>query len=94
MSGAPGLVDRVFAFTQGVEVSTPTGGTCPNDFSDPIDQDIRTKYALSWKIVVHRVAVGDCSVTERRRWRPPYQTGKTVLAGDKLWPFFVIYFFL
>ena len=26
----------------------------------------------------NRVAVGDCSVTERRRWRPPYQTGKTV----------------
>ena len=25
-----------------------------------------------------RVAVGDCSVTERRRWRPPYQNGKTV----------------
>ena len=25
-----------------------------------------------------RVAVGDCSVTERRRWRPPYQTCKTV----------------
>ena len=25
-----------------------------------------------------RVAVGDCSVTERRRWRLPYQTGKTV----------------
>ena len=25
-----------------------------------------------------RVAAGDCSVTERRRWRPPYQTGKTV----------------
>ena len=25
-----------------------------------------------------RVAVGDCSVTERRPWRPPYQTGKTV----------------
>ena len=25
-----------------------------------------------------RVAVGDCSVTERRWWRPPYQTGKTV----------------
>ena len=25
-----------------------------------------------------RVAVGDCRVTERRRWRPPYQTGKTV----------------
>ena len=25
-----------------------------------------------------RVAVGDCSVTERRLWHPPYQTGKTV----------------
>ena len=25
-----------------------------------------------------RMAVGDCSVTERRLWRPPYQTGKTV----------------
>ena len=25
-----------------------------------------------------RVAVGDCSVTERRRWRPPYQTVKIV----------------
>ena len=25
-----------------------------------------------------RVALGDCSITERWRWRPPYQTGKTV----------------
>ena len=25
-----------------------------------------------------RVAVGDCSVTDRRWWLPPYQTGKTV----------------
>ena len=25
-----------------------------------------------------RVAAGDCSVIERRRWRPPYRTGKTV----------------
>ena len=31
---------------------TPTRGTRPNDFSDPIDQDIRTQWALSWKIVV------------------------------------------
>ena len=36
---------------QEVEGSTPAGGTCPNDFSDPIDQDI-TQWALSWKIVV------------------------------------------
>ena len=25
-----------------------------------------------------RVVVGDCSVTERRQWLPPYQTDKTV----------------
>ena len=31
-----------------------------------------------------RVAVGDCSVTERRRWRPPYQTGKTACARKTL----------
>ena len=30
-----------------------------------------------------RVAVGDCSVTGRRRWRPPYQTGKTVHVHPK-----------
>ena len=41
-----------------------------------------------------RVAVGDCSVTERRRWRPPYQTGKTVLAGDQSWPFFITFLYL
>ena len=50
-------MDRVLALHADVEGSTPTGGTCPNDFPDLIDQDIRT---------------------ERRRWRPPYQTGKTV----------------
>ena len=37
---------------QEVEGSTPTGGTCPYDFSDPIDQDIHTQCALSWKIGV------------------------------------------
>ena len=41
---------RVFAVQ--VKGSTSIGGTCPNDFSDPIDQDIRTQCTLSWKIVV------------------------------------------
>ena len=56
--------------------STPTGGTCPNDFSNrpgyphPVSSELENSGI--------RVAVGDCSVTERRRWRPPYQTGKTV----------------
>ena len=75
---------------QGVE-PTPTGGTCPNDFSDPIDQEKkeRKKEIDQEKKEAHlvcselensdiRVAVGDCSVIERRRWRMPYQTGKTV----------------
>ena len=26
---------------------------------------------------------GDCSVTERQQWRPPYQTGKTVHVHTK-----------
>ena len=51
--GAPGLVDNIgcLPFTQEIEGSTPTDGTCPNTFSDPIDQDIHTQCALSWKIV-------------------------------------------
>ena len=36
--------------------SIPIGGTCLNDFSDPIDQDMENSGI--------RVAVGDCSVTE------------------------------
>ena len=39
-------------FTQGVGDSTPTGGTGPNDFSDPTEQNIRTPCTLRWKIVV------------------------------------------
>ena len=34
---------------QEVEGSTPSGGSCPNDFSNPIDQYIGTKCALSRK---------------------------------------------
>ena len=47
--GAPGLVDRCLPFTQEVEGLTSTGGTCPNDFFDPIDQDTRTQCTMSWK---------------------------------------------
>ena len=39
-------------FMQEVEGLTPTGGTCSNNFYDPINQDIGTQCALSWKIVV------------------------------------------
>ena len=52
MSGVPSLVIGCSPFMQGVEGSTPTGGTIPNYFSDPVNQDIRTQCALIWKIVV------------------------------------------
>ena len=45
-------------------------------------------------MIVVSLNVGGGSVTERRRWRPPYQTGKPVLAGDQWWPFFVTHFYL
>ena len=51
--------------------STPTGGTCPNDFSDPIDQDIGTQCALRWKIVVSEwqlvIAVSVASALSNRQ---------------------------
>ena len=30
----------------------PTSSTCPNDFSDPTDQNIHTQCVMGWKIVV------------------------------------------
>ena len=45
-------MDRVLALHAGSRGIDSHRGTCPNDFSDPIDQDIRTQWALSWKIVV------------------------------------------
>ena len=41
--GAPGLVDRVFVVLAGSRWFDSHGGASPNDFSDPIDQDIRTQ---------------------------------------------------
>ena len=56
---------------QEVEGSTPTEGTCPNNFSDPIGQDIRTQWALSWKLVVSE-------------WRPVIAVSLNVGAGVRL----------
>ena len=63
---------------QEVEGSTPTGGHMSERFfrsnrpgyPHPVSSELENSGI--------RVAVGDCSVTERRRWRPPYQTDKTV----------------
>ena len=35
-----------------VKDSTSTHGTCPKNFSNPLDQDICTQCALSWKIAI------------------------------------------
>ena len=41
--GEPGLVDRVLALHAGSRGFDSDRGTCPNDFSSPIDQDIPTQ---------------------------------------------------
>ena len=41
VSGEPGLVDKVLALHAGSRGFDSHRGTCPNNFSNPIDQDIR-----------------------------------------------------
>ena len=67
-SGAHGLVDRVFAVHAGSRGIDSHRRHMSERFSDPIDQVIRTQCAQLENSGI-RVAVGDCSVAERRRWR-------------------------
>ena len=76
-SGEPGLVDRVFALHAGSRGFDSHRGHMSDQFFSnrpgyphPVSSELENSGI--------RVAVGNCSVTERRRWRPPYQTGKTV----------------
>ena len=77
-SREPGLEDRCSPCTQEVEGSTPTRGHMSERFFrsnrpgylHPVSSELENSGT--------RVAVGDCSVTERWWWCPPYQTGKTV----------------
>ena len=82
-SGLPGLVDGAFA------VHARSGGfdshrrhMCEQffrsnrpEYSHPVCSELENSGM--------RVAVGDCSVTERRRWRPHYQNGRTVHVHTK-----------
>ena len=78
LSGEPGLVDRVLALHAGSRGFHSHRGHMSEQFfrsnrpgyPHPVSSELENSGI--------RVAVGDCSVTERRRWRPPYQTGKTV----------------
>ena len=77
-SGEPGLVDKVLALHAGSRGFDSHRGHMSERFfrsnrpgyPHPVSSELENSGI--------RVAVGDCSVTERRRWRPPYQTGKTV----------------
>ena len=77
-SGEPGLVDWVLALHAGSRGFDSNRGHMSERFfrsnrpgyPHPVSSELENSGI--------RVAVGDCSVTERRRWRPPYQTGKTV----------------
>ena len=77
-SGEPGLVDRVLALHAGSRGFDSHRGHMSERFfrsnrpgyPHPVSSELENSGI--------RVAVGDCSVTERQRWRPPYQTGKTV----------------
>ena len=77
-SGEPGLVDMVLALHAGSRGFDSHRGHMSEQFfrsnrpgyPHPVSSELENSSI--------RVAVGDCSVTERRRWRPPYQTGKTV----------------
>ena len=77
-SGEPGLVDRVLALHAGSRgfdshrehMSERFFQSSRPGYPHPVSSELENSGI--------RVMVGDCSVTERQRWRPPYQTGKTV----------------
>ena len=78
ISGEPGLVDRVLAFHAGSRgfdshqehISERFFQSNRPGYPQPVSSELENSDI--------RVEVGDCSVTGLRRWRPPYQTGKTV----------------
>ena len=74
-SGEPGLMDRVLALHAGFDfhrghMSERFFRSNRPGYPHPVSSELENSGI--------RVAVGDCSVTERRRWYPPYQAGKTV----------------
>ena len=74
----PGLVNRVLALHAG----SPGFDSHRGHMSEQFFRSNRPGYPHTVSSELENsgigVAVGDCSVTERRRWRPPYQFGKTV----------------
>ena len=78
VSGAPGLVDRVVAVHAGSRGFDSHRRHMPERFFRSNRPGYPHPVCSELEKRGFRVAVGDCSVTERQRWGPPYQTGKTV----------------
>ena len=77
-SEEPGLVDKVLAFHAGSRGFDSHRGHMSERFFRSNRPGYPHPVSSELEISGIRVAVSDCSVTERRRWRPPYQTSKTV----------------
>ena len=76
VSGEPGLVDRVLALHAGSRGFDSHRGHMSERFFRSNRPGYLHPVSSELEISGIRVAVGDSSVTERRRWRPPYQTSK------------------
>ena len=79
MRGVPGLVDRVFAvlaWSRGFD--SHRRHMSERFFFRSNRPGYPHPVCSALEITGIRVTFGDCSVSERRRWRPPYQTDKTV----------------
>ena len=76
--GEPGLVKMVLALQAGSRGFDSHQGHMSERFFRSIRPGYPHPVSSELENSGIRVAVGDCCVTERQRWRPPYQTGKTV----------------
>ena len=77
-SGEPGLVDRVLPLNAGSRGFDSHQGHMSELFFGSNRPGYPHPVSSELEISGIRVAVSDCSITERRRWHRPYQTGKTV----------------
>ena len=78
LSGAPGQVDRVFTFHAGSRGLVSHRRHMSERFFRSSRPGHLHPVCSELKNSGIRVAVGDCSITERRQWHQPYQTRKTV----------------
>ena len=76
--GEPGLVDRVLALHAGSRGFDSHWRHMSKRFFRSNRPGYLHQVSSELEDSGIRVAFGDCSVTERRRWPPSYQNGKTV----------------